>query len=93
MIAGLRARWRGEVGPGRLLWLEMLGWGTVINLCASFAGMIWLTRGGPDGAALALHLLPLPVSAWWLACLWRHPAAHPLQRMVGALWLGLMLLV
>lgn len=93
MTAALRARWHGQVPPGRLLWPEMLGWGTAINLGATFTGLIWLTQGGPGAGALALHLAPLPASAWWLACLWRHPAARPVHRVVGAGWLAAMLLV
>lgn len=93
MIAALRARWRGEVVPARLLWPEMLLWGTGVNLLASFVGLMWLARGGPGLGALALHLAPLPLSAWWLACLWRHAAARPVQRGLGAAWLGLMLVV
>lgn len=93
MIAALRARWQGRVAPGRLLWPEMLLWGTALNLVASFAGLLWLARGGPASAALVLHFAPVPLSAWWLACLWRHPAADGRQRGLGAAWLALMLLV
>lgn len=93
MIGALRARWQGGVAPARLLWPEMLLWGTALNLVASFAALMVVARGGSGAVAVALHLAPFPLGAWWLACLWRHGAARSGQRALGAAWLGLMLLV
>jgi hypothetical protein len=74
----LARRWRGEVPARRLLWLDMLTAGTLLNLVFSLAALAVLSQRGPPALAVALHFAPLPYNAFLLAALWRSP-----QRTAG----------
>jgi hypothetical protein len=86
-------RWHGRVRLAYLLWYDMLGVGTLINLTASFLAFILLTRGAPSLLALALHLAPLPYNLFLLAAVWRAPRRGPLAVALALSWFALMLVV
>ncbi len=76
-----------------LLWRDMLGIGTVVNLAATLFALIVVVRDGPDGLAVALHFLPLPYNAFLCAALWRMPDRTLLAAVLAAGWLVAMTLV
>ena len=65
-------RWRGQVPWPVLLWRDMLGVGTVVNLTATILALAVMVQDGPDGLAVALHLLPMPYNGF----LFRRAVAH-----------------
>ncbi len=89
----LARRWRGEVPLRRLFWLDMLAVGTVINLLATFTGLMAAATGASMTVAVGLHFLPLPYNVFLLAALWRLPGRAPAAVAVGVVWLVLMTLV
>ena len=56
----LATRWRGLLPLPRLLWREMLGWGTAVNLAFSALALALLAAGLPGWGAVLLHFAPLP---------------------------------
>ncbi len=86
-------RWRGRLALRALLWPEMLGWGTAVNLAFSGAALALLAAGVGAGWAVSLHFAPLPWNLFLVACVWRHPQAGSGSRGLGLAWLTLMLVL
>jgi hypothetical protein len=86
-------RWHGQVPLAVLLWRDMLGVGTVVNLAATILALVVLVQDGPDVLALALHLLPLPYNVFLCAALWRMPDRDSFATFIAAAWLGIMTVV
>ncbi len=80
-------RWCGQVPVSVLLWRDMLGVGTLINLVATALALAVVVQNGPDGLALALHFLPMPYNLFLCAALWRRPDRHALASLIAAGWL------
>jgi len=89
----LARRWRGEVPARRLLWLDMLTAGTLLNLVFSLAALALLSQRGPPALAVALHFAPLPYNALLLVALWRSPQRTAGMMLTGSLWFGAMTIV
>ena len=89
----LARRWRGEVSPQRLLWLDMLTAGTLFNLVFSLVALAVLSQRGPPALAVVLHFAPLPYNAFLLAALWRSPQRTAGWLLAGSLWFGVMVIV
>jgi hypothetical protein len=89
----LAGRWRGEVPARRLLWLDMLAAGTLLNLVFGFFALAVLSQRGPQGLAVALHFAPLPYNALLLVALWRSPQRTAGLMLAGSLWFGMMVIV
>ncbi len=89
----LAQRWRGQRPLPALLWRDMLGWGTAINLACSGLALGLLAAGVPAVLAVAVHFAPLPWNLFLAGSVWRHPQAGPGSRALAAAWLGLMLVV
>ena len=89
----LARRWRGEVPARRLLWLDMLTVGTLLNLVFSLAALAVMSQRGPPSLAVALHFAPLPYNALLLAALWRSPQRSAGLLLAGCLWFGVMAIV
>jgi hypothetical protein len=53
-------RWHGQVPLAVLLWRDMLGVGTVVNLIATILALAAIIQGAHAGLAVALHLAPMP---------------------------------
>lgn len=97
MTAGHRTnffsrRWRGEIALPVLLWRDMLGVGTVINLSATMAALGLLAQGVPMPLAVALHFAPLPYNLFLFASLWRLPRRSALSTGLGLAWVAVMTL-
>lgn len=89
----LAARWQGQVALGTLLWRDMLGVGTVLNLLAS-VGALGLAAAGAGGAwAVALHFAPVPYNLFLFLALWRRPDRPAWAAALAAVWVALMTVV
>jgi hypothetical protein len=86
-------RWRGQVPLTVLLWRDMLGVGTVMNLTATILALAVIMQDAPDWLAVALHFLPMPYNFFLCAALWRMPDRNPLATLISAGWLVAMTLV
>ncbi|HEY0857973.1 MAG TPA: hypothetical protein VGE16_12995 [Albitalea sp.] len=86
-------RWRGEIALPVLLWRDMLGVGTVVNLSATLAALGLVSQGVPMPLAVALHLATLPYNLFLLASLWRLPRRSALSAGIGLAWAALMTVV
>ena len=86
-------RWRGEVDWPTLFWRDMLAYGTVLNIAASFAALMLAALGAPGGAAAALHFAPVPYNAFLFICLWRLRRRPATVAAAAALWLVVMTVV
>lgn len=86
-------RWAGRATAGTVLWRDMLGVGTVLNLAASLLALALASQGVPAGWAVALHLAPVPYNAFLLRALLRAPASGPLTRLTAVGWFLAMLVV
>ena len=86
-------RWRGQVPMSVLLWRDILGVGTVVNLMATILALAVMVQDGPDGLAVVLHFLPLPFNVFLCVALWRMPDRSPMASLIAAGWLLAMTLV
>jgi hypothetical protein len=89
----LARRWRGEVSLRVLFWRDMLAVGTVVNLFATFAGLIAAASGAPMVWAVALHFAPMPYNVFLFAALWRRPGRPWAMVWAAAAWLALMAVI
>jgi len=85
-------RWHGRTARAVLLWRDMLGVGTIINLLFSFAGLMVIAQGGPPGWAPGLHFAPLPWNLFLLLAVARSPWKRPADMTLAAVWFVAMLL-
>jgi hypothetical protein len=89
----LNRRWRGEVPAAALCWRDMLLVGTLVNLGASFAGLMAYAQGAGLGWAVALHFGALPLNLFLLGCLWRLRERSGRHLALAAVWFVAMLVV
>ena len=85
-------RWRSQVPLTVLLWRDMLGIGTVMNLTATGLAMTLLVQDGPTWIAVALHFMPMPYNFFLCGAVWRMPDRNPLASLIAAVWLVAMTL-
>lgn len=86
-------RWSGRVPLAQLLWRDMIGVGTLINLVATLLALIAVTQDAPAGLAVALHFAPLPYNLFLFGALWRTPGRNEFALGVAVLWLLIMTVV
>ena len=86
-------RWRGAVPLSRLFWLDMIGIATLVNLLASLAALILLSRGADARLAVALHFAPLPYNLFLFMAVWRSPQRTATTSAMAIAWLALMMVV
>lgn len=86
-------RWRGRIRVERLLWPEMLGVGTVVNLLATMLAVTALIQGGPGWLAVLLHFAPMPYNVLLLVAVWRAADRTVFAFVVALAWLVVMTLV
>jgi hypothetical protein len=89
----LSDRWNGQVPWSALLWRDMLGIGTLVNLAATFLAVIAAIQDAPIGLVAFLHFAPLPYNFFLLAALWRLPRRPQFAVAIGAVWFLLILVV
>ena len=83
-------RWHGQIPLPVLLWRDMLGVGTLVNLTATFLALVALIQGAHFGLAVALHFAPMPYNLFLFAALWRAPNLSILAAVIAAGWLAAM---
>ncbi len=93
MQAFFADRWAGRVPVGTVLWRDMLGVGTVLNLLASLVALAMASQGLPAGAAVAVHLAPVPYNLFLLLSVGRSPERGTAVELLAGLWFVAMLLV
>jgi hypothetical protein len=86
-------RWHAKVSLRQLFWLDMVAIGTVINLFASFAALMFVAQIRDPTWALVVHFSPLPYNAFLLAAIWRFPSATPALRLGASAWFVVMTVV
>lgn len=93
MHAFFTDRWAGRVAAGTVLWRDMLGVGTALNLLASFVALVMASQGLPGAAAWAVHLAPVPYNLFLLLAVLRCRPGGPLTRFTAIGWFVVMLAV
>lgn len=80
-------RWRREVPLPGLLWRDMLGVGTAVNLLATFAALMVAAAGLATWLAAAVHFAPLPYNLFLFLAVWRMPQRRMFHSATAACWL------
>ena len=86
-------RWRGETPLPLVLWRDMLGIGSVINLLVSFLALLAASQGLGIRLAAALHFLPLPYNLFLFLVVWRSPQRSLFTSCVAVAYLVVMTIV
>lgn len=86
-------RWHGQVPLTVLLWRDMIGVGTLINLVATVLALAAMVQGAHPALALALHFAPLPYNVFLFAALWRSPHRDVVTSALAAVWLAAVTLI
>lgn len=86
-------RWHGRAPLLQLLWRDIIGVGTLINLVATLLALAAITQDAPSGIAVGWHFAPLPYNLFLFAAVWRHPDRNDFAVGLTAAWLLLMTLV
>lgn len=89
----LARRWRGEVATSRVLWLDMVGVGSLLNLSFGLASLILAAQGLSTALAFAVHFLLLPYNVFLFLVVWRAPARPALYGPLALLWLLVMMVL
>jgi hypothetical protein len=89
----LTRRWHGEVATGRVLWHDMVGVGSLLNLSLTLAALILAAQGLATGWAVALHFSAFPYNLFLFLVVWRAPDRSALQGLVALAWLVAMLVL
>jgi len=86
-------RWRGQVPVAPLLWRDIIGIGTLVNLVATMLALAAITQDAPSGLAVALHFAPLPYNLFLFGALWRTPGRNDFAVGLVVAWLVVMTLI
>ena len=86
-------RWKGRVPWPRLLWRDMLGIGTAINLVATALAIVAAIQDAPVWLVALLHFAPAPYNFFLFAALWRMPGRPAIAVAIGLAWLVLIMIV
>ncbi len=79
-----RRLWCAESPLWRVFLIDMLIWGTVLNLCAVGVSMTLIAHDAPDWAALAAFLTPLPYNLFLCVAVWRASVTGNVALATGA---------
>ncbi len=80
-------RWRGEVPLRRLLWRDMLGIGTAVNILATFVALMVASQGASAWVAVAIHFAPLPYNVFLVAAVHRAASRSSFTLTLALIWL------
>ena len=77
----------------RVLLVDMLVWGSLLNLCAVGVTLTLIANDAPDWAALTAFLMPLPYNLFLCAAVWRasaigHVVLATGARVIAIVWLA-----
>jgi hypothetical protein len=87
LVKFISQRWNGQVPWRALLWHDMLGVGTVVNLLATFVALIAAIKGAATVVVALLHFAPLPYNFFLFAALWRMPQRPGFAAAIAGAWL------
>jgi hypothetical protein len=76
--------WSARSPLWRVLLLDMLLWGTVLNLCAAGVSLTLIAFDAPDWLALAAFLVPMPYNLFLCTAVWRASGAQAGPFATGA---------
>jgi hypothetical protein len=93
LIGFFSRRWRGEVALPRLLWRDMFGVGTFINVLASVGALVLLAQRVDGRLAVALHFAPLAYNLFLLMAVWRCAQRTALTSAMALAWFVVMAVV
>jgi hypothetical protein len=85
-------RWQGKVPLRLLLWRDMLGVGSLVNIACSVLALVMASRGAALGIAVAVYFAPLPYNAFLFASVLNSPQRNAIACTVAAFWLIVMTL-
>lgn len=71
-----RRAFAGEIPLARLFFVDMLIWGSILNLTTSAVALALFASDAPTWAAVSVWMLPWPMNAFLCACVWRTAAAR-----------------
>ena len=74
-VAYVTSLWRGELPLGRVFWSDMLIIGTVVNVVAMIAAILFFVSGAPIALGVVVHFAPVPYNLLLLLGVW-----HAAQR-------------
>lgn len=86
-------RWNGQVPLTALLWRDMIGVGTLINLVATVLALAVMIQGAHPALAVALHFAPMPYNVFLFAAVWRSPHRDVVTGAIAAGWLAAVTLI
>jgi hypothetical protein len=76
----------------RVLWIDMLVYGTAINVASGLAALALFANAAPTAVAAAVHFAPLPYNLFLVVAVWKAADATREQsasiaRVVSLAWL------
>ena len=80
-------RWNGQTPWSRLLWRDMLGVGTLINLAATVLALVAAIQHAQTAFVALLHFAPVPYNLFLFTALLRAPQRPGFAVAIGAAWL------
>jgi hypothetical protein len=83
----------GRVPWQTLLWRDMLGVGTLINLTATLLALVAAIHGAHTALVALLHFAPLPYNLFLLAALRRSPQRPAFAGALAGTWFVTMLVL
>ena len=86
-------RWHGQIPLAVLLWRDMIGVGTLINVLATVVGLAVMLQGAHPAVAVALHFAPLPYNVFLFAAVWRSPHRDFVTGAIAVGWLAAVTLI
>ena len=87
------SRWRAGVPVRTVLWRDMLGVGTLLNVLATFLALVMVGTGLPAWAAALVHMSPLPYNVFLFAAVARARPRSAATVPLALAWLLLMMVV
>ena len=80
-------RWNGQIPWSKLLWRDILGVGTVVNLAATFLAVAAAIQHAETAFVALLHFAPLPFNLFLFTALLRAPQRPGIAVTIAAAWL------
>jgi hypothetical protein len=92
VIGYVRALWTGALPLSRVLWLDMLAIGSLVNVVTFLAMIALFAAEAPTWIALTVLLLPIPYNVLLFAAVWRSAANEKADwawfaRLLSTVWL------
>lgn len=80
LFAFFARRWQRQVPLGTLFWRDMIVVGTLINIAATFAGLMALGLKADLAVAMLVFFSPLPYNIFLVGAVWRTAELVPAER-------------